>query len=226
MRLGVRLASREGRVFTHKVPNVTTSALNEMLGEMPAQRFIFLAAQIVGEIGEVGFEQRKQRTKRAGVAAMRSGRDKHEMPALIGGKRLEQRVAVVLRTAGFGGSGAAVSFIDDDELRARAREVIETPLRFDELGRNDDEGKKIENCASDACASLAFEPGGSAGQDQLGFNVKLRAQLQLPLLSEVRRTKYGEALDLTAVEQLAGDEAGFDRFADADIVGDEHAHRI
>jgi len=148
------------------------------------------------------------------------------MPALIGGERLEQRVAVVLRAACFGGSGAAVGFIDNDELRAGPREVVEATLRFDELGRNNDEGKEIENRASDPCARLTLQPGGGAGQDQLGFNVKLCAQFQLPLLGEMWRTKHGETLDLTAVEQLAGDEAGFHRFADADIVGDEHAHRI
>jgi len=57
VRLGVRLASGEGRVFTHEVPNVAAPALDKMLGEMSAERFLFPAAQVVGEICKVGFEQ-------------------------------------------------------------------------------------------------------------------------------------------------------------------------
>jgi hypothetical protein len=37
----------------------------------------------------------------------------------------------------------------------------------------------------------------------------------------VRRAEDGEALDLTAVDELAQDEAGLDRLADADIVRDQ-----
>ena len=47
-----------------------------------------------------------------------------------------------------------------------------------------------------------------------------------PLLDEVRRAEHGEAVDLAAVEQLAGDERGLDGLADADVVGDEQAHRV
>ena len=52
------------------------------------------------------------------------------------------------------------------------------------------------------------------------------AQLALPLLGEVRRAEHGEALDLAAVEQLAGDQRGLDRLADADVVGDQQPHRV
>ena len=43
----------------------------------------------------------------------------------------------------------------------------------------------------------------------------------LPLLGEVRRAEDGEPLALAAVQELRGDEAGLDRLADADVVGDE-----
>lgn len=52
------------------------------------------------------------------------------------------------------------------------------------------------------------------------------AQRALPLLGQMRRTQHTEALDLPAIPQLARDEAGLDGLADADIISDEHAHRI
>jgi hypothetical protein len=45
------------------------------------------------------------------------------------------------------------------------------------------------------------------------------------LLGEVRRAKDGEAADLGPVEELAGDEQGLDRLADAGVVGEEEASR-
>ena len=56
----------------------------------------------------------------------------------------------------------------------------------------------------------------------------MEAGLQLadPLVDQVRRAEHGEAVDLAAVEQLAGDERGLDGLADADVVGDEQAHRV
>ena len=56
--------------------------------------------------------------------------------------------------------------------------------------------------------------------------MELVAQLGLPLLGQVRRAEHGQALDLAAVQQLAGDQAGFDGLADAHIVGDQQADRV
>ena len=47
-----------------------------------------------------------------------------------------------------------------------------------------------------------------------------------PLLHEVRRAEHGQTLDLAAVEQLAGNEGGFDGLPDAHVVGDQDADRI
>ena len=73
---------------------------------------------------------------------------------------------------------------------------------------------------------VALEAGDGAGQDQLGVDVELVAQLGLPLLGEVRRAEHGQASRLAAVEQLAGDQAGFDGLADADVVGDQEPNRV
>ena len=42
----------------------------------------------------------------------------------------------------------------------------------------------------------------------------------------MRRAEDGGALDVAAVEQLAGDEQGLDGLPDPDVVGDEEAYRI
>ena len=73
---------------------------------------------------------------------------------------------------------------------------------------------------------VALQALDGARQHQLGFDVELLRELALPLLGQVRRAQDGDAADLAAVEQLAGDEARLDGLADADVVGDEHAHRV
>src|SRR5262245_971460 len=42
----------------------------------------------------------------------------------------------------------------------------------------------------------------------------------------MRRAQDRKAVRLAAVDQLAQDEAGFDRFADTDIVGDQESYDI
>ena len=78
----------------------------------------------------------------------------------------------------------------------------------------------------DAERQVALQALDGAGKDQLGFDVELLRKLALPLFGQVRRAQHRDAADLGAVEQLAGDEARLDGLADADVVGDEHAHRV
>ena len=51
------------------------------------------------------------------------------------------------------------------------------------------------------------------------------AQLSLPLVAEMGRAEDAKAPGETAIEQLARDHRRLDRLADADIVGDQEAHR-
>ena len=105
--------------------------------------------------------------------------------------------------------GAGVGLVDDDELGAGPQEVVAVPVGLDEV-------ESRRRCAGSArratrpARQAALEPRGGAGQHELGVDVELVAHLRLPLLGEVRRAEDGEALDLAAVEQLAGDEAGLD----------------
>ena len=56
--------------------------------------------------------------------------------------------------------------------------------------------------------------------------MKLLRKLFLPLLSEVWRTEHHHAIDFTAFDQLLCDQTGFDRFADSDAIGNQHANWI
>ncbi len=52
------------------------------------------------------------------------------------------------------------------------------------------------------------------------------ASSSLPLLRQVRRAQHGKPPDLATVEQFAGDDRCLDGLADADVVGDQEAHRV
>ena len=52
----------------------------------------------------------------------------------------------------------------------------------------------------------------------------LPLQLARPLLDEMGRAQDRETIRLAAIDQLAQDQAGLDRLADADIVRDQQAH--
>jgi hypothetical protein len=52
------------------------------------------------------------------------------------------------------------------------------------------------------------------------------AQLPLPLVAEVGGRKHRQTLSNAAIQKLAGDHRRLDRLPDADIVGDQQAHRL
>jgi hypothetical protein len=56
--------------------------------------------------------------------------------------------------------------------------------------------------------------------------VELLGQLALPLFGELGGTQDRQPPGLTAIEQLAGDEARFDGLSNPDIVGDQQSDRI
>ena len=45
--------------------------------------------------------------------------------------------------------------------------------------------------------------------------------MEVHLLDQVRRAEHGKALDLAAIEQLAGDQQRFDGLADANVISDQ-----
>ena len=70
-----------------------------------------------------------------------------------------------------------------------------------------------------------FNSCGAGGGEGDGVKMEVPLEFLLPLLDEVPRAQHSKVADLAAVEQLAHDQAGFDRLADADVVRDEQPHR-
>ena len=142
----------------------------------------------------------------------------------VRGDAAQELVTLLAAAADPAGEGAAVRFVDDHELGASEGEVLGAARGLDEVGGHDGERMPVED--RDAQRQVALQALDGARQHQLGFDVELLRQLALPLLGQVRRAQHGDAADLAAVEHLAGDEACLDGLADADVVGDEHAHRV
>src|SRR5262249_32822291 len=70
----------------------------------------------------------------------------------------------------------------------------------------------------------AFQAGGTCSSHSHRLDVEAIVQLLQPLLDEMGRTENGEAPDLSAIQQLAGDHSGLNGLADSHIVGDQQAN--
>jgi hypothetical protein len=127
-------------------------------------------------------------------------------------------------TAAIEAVSACVGFVHDHHFRAGPLELGAPALRFDEIRRDDDVRVTLKERFADA--AMFFQAVDRRGQRQLGLNMELVAQFALPLRRELRRTEYGDPLDFAAIKQFARDQTGFNRLADADIIGDEDAHRV
>ena len=73
--------------------------------------------------------------------------------------------------------------------------------------------------------ALLQAPRGPGG-DGCSADVETDFQLGNPLVHEMGRAEHDGAIDVAAVEQLAGDEQGLDCLSDPNVVRDEEAHRI
>ena len=96
---------------------------------------------------------------------------------------------------------------------------------LDVIDADDEEGVVIEE-ADVGVGDIAFELGDGAGADDGGVEAEAVPELGLPLRAEIGRAEDAEACDFATAEELASDEEGLDGFADADVVGDEHADGI
>ena len=120
--------------------------------------------------------------------------------------------------------GRGVRLVDDDEVGGGAQELVAVAVALDEVGADDDVRVALEERL--AQAQPALEPGRGRGQHADRVDVELVAHLGLPLVREVWRGEHADALDLAAVEELAREQQRLDGLADADVVGDEQAHRV
>ena len=139
----------------------------------------------------------------------------------IGGQLAQQLETLLARLAC---ADTGVRLVDDDKFRAGTNEVVAMSVGLDVIQANHGEGMGVEDRIADRQPTL--KAGGAAGGDRHRRDMETLVELAYPLLDEMRRAKYGHALDLAAVEQLTGNQRGLDGLADADIVGDQQAHRI
>src|SRR5205823_1597163 len=101
-------------------------------------------------------------------------------------------------------------------LGARSEEVVASSIRLDVVEAHDDDRELLEDRTSGRQAAL--QTSGGRREYEGGVQVELLRKLRLPLLSEVWRTQHRQSLRITLIEELADDQAGLDRLADADVV--------
>ena len=196
-----------------------------MAGEPAADAVAFGPVELLHrQVGEIVVEQGEERAERFLVAAVRRGGDQHHVAGGVGGDAPQELVALLAAAADASGEGAAVRFVHDHELGAPEGEVLGATRGLDEVGGHDGERVPVKDRYAERQVALQALDG--ARQHQRRVDVELLRELALPLLGQMRRAQHGDAADLAAVEQLAGGEARLDGLADADVVGDEHAHRV
>src|SRR5687767_4133786 len=112
-------------------------------------------------------------------------------------------MALMSRPSRIDGLRACVRFINNYQLRTRAKKLISSSVTFDEICRDNDVGKYIED--RPVSGTQRFESPRRAGKNELGVDVEFVAEFALPLLGQVRRAKHGHALNFSAVEKLPRD---------------------
>ena len=180
-------------------------------------------AGVGGEVGAGQFrvEQADQVAERFFLARVRGGGDEQQVPAGVPGDAGQQLVAE-LRRAGGGagpvGGHAGVRLVDDDQVGAVIDEVVAVPGGLDEVGGDHHGLVRAEQRLAVGEGALKARDG--RGEDELGVDAELGAQLVLPLLGEGGRAEHGESLRLALRAQFGGDEPGLDGLADAHVVAD------
>ena len=141
------------------------------------------------------------------------------------GEALQELVALVAAAPGASRRGAGVGLVDDHQLGAGAQEVVAAAVGLDEVGRDDDVGVMLEE-------RLRRRAGRAPGRVAVLGSTSSASMWNLSRSSACHcSARWGgqstaRFLRLAAVEQLAGDQAGLDGLADADVVGDQQPHRV
>ena len=215
----LRLAARK-EVALAPFREVGAPPLDEVPREAPAETCA-LRARGVRQTLEVRGEQAEEPVEGGVVAAVRGRGEQDEVPRRAAGQALEQLVALVPAPAG---RGARMRLVDDHEVGARLDEAV-PPLPGLHVVEADD---RVRMHREDALArrNAPLQPPRAPGGDGRGADVEADLHLGDPLVHEMGRAEDGAAIDVAAVEQLAGDEQGLDGLPDPDVVGDEEAHRI
>ena len=138
--------------------------------------------------------------------AARHRREEQEVPRADGADGPAGRAARVLHT---------VSLVDDEQIPLRRRERL--PERWPPCGG---EGGDEHRWVASRCIV-----GDAGGREDFGRKGELALQLLAPLLDEARWDEDQDPPRDATQAQLRQDEAGLDGLAEADLVGEQPAHR-
>jgi hypothetical protein len=104
-------------------------------------------------------------------------------------------------------------------------EKTTTGISLDEINAYDEVRVVLEDIQITAW-KIALQPRPRTRANHLSVNVELGLKLGLPLVAKVRWANHAQATSIASVEHFSCDEPGFYRLADADVVRDEHPHRV
>ena len=141
---------------------------------------------------------------------MRRGREKDQLLARLGGDATDKVIALLLAVGRAGGSGAGMRLIDDDQFRTLLDEDIAAGVGLDEVDTDDLEGVILIDAG--IALNLPIQPRLGIGANDDRFDIKLGADLGLPLLAQVRQADDCEALDLPPLQQFLDDKQGLQPF--------------
>ena len=200
--------------------DVLPAALHEVAGQAGAHGFAG-GADEGAELGELGLQQAQQLVEAGFIARVRRGGQEQHVPLLIGRQQAQQVVTLV--AAGIV-AGAGVGLVDDHQFRAAVGKVAAAAVALDVVEADHRVRVHGEDVVGERQAAL--QPSRAGRSDGHRLDVEAVVELLHPLVHQVRRAEHGEAVDLATVEQLAGDHAGFDGLADADVVTNQQAHDL
>src|SRR4051794_40445407 len=99
---------------------------------------------------------------------------------------------------------ARMGFIDDNEIRAGARETFPTLFGLDIVKADDREWVSVEQGLREWQA--AFQPAGGTRCDGDRFDPEALLEFPHPLFNQMRRAENRERVDLSSIHQLTQDE--------------------
>ena len=155
---------------------------------------------------------------------MGGGGDQDQMTAVVPGQTGNQPVALVPETFSFTGKGAGVGLVHDHQLRAGSVKLVAPAIGFNKVSGDNHKGIVFEKRL--AYPQVSLQAADRTGQHQFRVNMKFVSQFHLPLFGQRRGAQYSQALNLAAIQQLAGNQSGFDGFSDTHIIGNQNPDRI
>jgi len=202
---------------------VLAAALHKVPGQ---HRVVLLAEPGQVQPGQLGAQQAQEGQERGLDAAVRGGRQQHQVALRVIGEFAHQGVALLARAAAssLGRLRCAVRLVHEQQIRAILDEGPPVVLALDQV----DTGHKIriilEN--TDVRGYVTLQARQGAGANDHRIDTELVLQLLLPLVAQIRRAQDAHATDIAPVEQFAHNQARLDRLANPDVIRDQQAHRL